>query len=426
MSLRRFVLFLALTLLAGARSASAQLPAPTHPNLTRFGYYFVNEKNGDSTSSVWSYTNIYVAIPSNAADSTATFSQWQSAFNAQLAKATFNHKAIYLGLGGCGITGSCGNGVTWDTILDVAANYWGQVVWVEIAAEENLSTAAMQGRVDLLNAKLAARGLPARSPGAIVTRDEILGGAPGIYAPGLQWVNIEAYLQCSPADCSIQHAGAGAVVADLNNYLAAAKANVANAGKQIFLTGQAYDRNGLWTNMTTLEAAQRPVYWNAYNDSRVIGILMFSYNRAGGTKDHPELRPAHCEMAAAMGVGIGCNYTILTGGSVIGAGGAAASPSGQYVLTYQTDGNFVLYSWGSPVWAINCWPYCSATGLWGYSYQPAGWASIQTDGHLVTYNAYGQPTFASWTNGNPSAYLAIGNDGSLTVRAPTGAVLWSR
>src|SRR5262249_9886641 len=161
--------------LASARSASAQLPAPTNPNLSRFGYYFVNEKNGDDTHAVWSYTNIYVAIPSNAADSTASFATWQAAFNAQLAKATFNHKAIYLGLGGCGITGSCGNGVTWDTILDVAANYWGQVVWVEIASEENLSAAAMQGRVDLLNTKLAARGLGARSPGAIVTRDEILG-----------------------------------------------------------------------------------------------------------------------------------------------------------------------------------------------------------------------------------------------------------
>jgi hypothetical protein len=426
MSMRRLAVLLAATLLASARSASAQLPTPTNPNLARFGYYFVNEKNGDSTSSVWSYTNIYVAIPSNAADSTATFSQWQSAFTAQLDKATFNHKAIYLGLGGCGITGSCGSGVTWDTILDVAANYWNQVVWVEVAAEENLSTADMQARVNLLNTKLAARGLSGRSPGAIFTRDQLLGSAPGVYASGLNWVNIEAYEPCTAADCSIQNASVAAVVADLNAYLATAKNYVANAGKQIFLTGQAYDRNFLWTNMTTLEATQRPVYLNAYNDNSVIGILMFSYNRAGGTKDHPFLRQAHCEIAAAMGIGIGCNYTILTGGSVIGVGGAVASPSGQYVLTYQSDGNFVLYSYGSPVWAINCWFSCSSTGLFGNPYQPAGWGSLQTDGNLVTYNAYGQPTFTSWTNGNPSAYLAIGNDGSLTVRSPTGAVLWSR
>jgi len=79
-----------------------------------------------------------------------------------------------------------------------------------------------------------------------------------------------------------------------------------------------------------------------------------------------------------------------------------------------------------PGWAENCWPNCSSTGLWGNPYEPAGLAVMQTDGHLVTYNAYGQPTWASWTYGNPSAYLAIGDDGSLRVLSPTGSVLWSR
>src|SRR5213592_1359218 len=122
MSVRRLATLLAVTLLTGVRYASAQLPPPTNPNLNRFGYYFVNEKNGDDTAAVWSYTNVYVAIASNAVDTTASFSQWQSAFASQLDKATFNHKAIYLILGECGFPDPCPSGVTWDDILNVAAN----------------------------------------------------------------------------------------------------------------------------------------------------------------------------------------------------------------------------------------------------------------------------------------------------------------
>jgi hypothetical protein len=413
-------------LLTGARYASAQLPAPTNPNLTRFGYYFVNEKNGDDTGSVWAYTNIYVAIPDNVVVSEATFSEWQSAFDAQLNKATFNHKPIYLVMTECGITVfNCASYVTWDNILDVARNYWGQIAWVEVAHEKSRTLADMDWRVSLYNGKAGARGLPGRSLGATISPDDIL-TTDAIYSSGLSWVDIEAYEPCDVTDCSRQNWDTTSLVSDLNNYLYQAKSRVAwTAGKQIFLTGQAYDRL-YWTNMTTLEALQRPVYLNAYNDSSVIGILMFAYNRSGGTKDHPVLKPAHCEIAAAMSIGPGCSFTIRTGGSVINAGSSVASPNGRFVLAYQTDGNLVLYDYGTAIWAINCWYGCSSTGLWGNPYAPGGNATIQTDGNLVTYNAYGQPTFASWTQGNPSAYLAIGDDGSLRVLSPTGSVLWTR
>jgi hypothetical protein len=281
----------------------------------------------------------------------------------------------------------------------------------------------MQGRVNLMNEQIAARSLPGRSLGATIQPGHIMGTG-GIYASGLSFVNIEAYMFCD-ASCSIQNSDVPSLVNELNSYLGQAKSRVATAGKQIFLTGQAYDRNGVWTNMETLEALQRPVYLNAYNDTSVIGIMMFSYNRSGGTKDHPELRPAHCEIAERMGIGPGCGYTTPRAGTIIWPGSSIGSPSGRFQLAYQTDGNFVLYDNWSPVWAINCWPNCSSTGLWGNPFEPAGFAQMQPDGNLVTYNAYLQPTFAS---GSPevSAYLAIGDDGSLRVLGPTGSVLWSR
>jgi|EndMetStandDraft_5_1072996.scaffolds.fasta_scaffold01899_7 hypothetical protein len=405
-------------LLVGARSVSAQLPANTNPNLSRFGYYFVNDKHGDARSTAWAYTNLYVAVPANAADSTASFNDWQTAFNAQLSDATFNHKAIYLILGECGLPFACPSGVTWDNILDVAASYWGQVVWVEIASENNMNRWDMQARVDLFNAKLLAHGLADRSAGAIYQREQIL-TTDGIYAAGLDFVSIEAYV-----DPSLQNNGPAAV-SDLNSYLASAKSRVAGAGKQIVLVGQAYDRNGLWTNMSTLEMLQSPVYLNAYNDWSVVAIMMFSYKRSGGTGDHPNLRQPHCQIAAAMSIGPGCEWTILTGGMRINPNNSVFSPNGFYELKYQTDGNLVLYNFGSPVWAVNCWSSgCSSTGLWGNAYQPAGYATLQTDGNLVTYNSLNQPTFASWTNGWSSAYLGVGNNGTLRVFSPAGAVLW--
>jgi hypothetical protein len=417
MRMRRLAILLAFILVTVVRSAFAQLPANTNPNLSRFGYYFVNDKYGDARSTAWAYTNLYVAVPANVADSSASFGTWQTKFNEQLADATFNHKGIYLILGECGFPDPCPSGVDWDDILDVAANYWSQVLWVEVASENNMNRWDMQARVDLLSTKLSARGLADRPAGAIYQREQIL-TTDGIYAPGLDFVTIEAYVHWS-----FQNDGPGAVN-DLNAYLASAKSRVVGAGKQIILTGQAYDRNGNWTNASTLELLQAPVYLNAYNDWNVVAIMMFSFNRPGGTANYPNLRQPHCQIAAAMSIGPGCEWALLTGGMRLNPGQSLFSPNGFYELKYQTDGNLVLYNFGSPLWAINCWFTCSSTGLWGNAYQPAGYTTLQIDGNLVTYNAFNQPTFASFTNGWSSAYLGVGNNGKIRVFSPAGATLW--
>ncbi len=175
---------LALSLLAIWNSAAfAQMPPPTNPNLVRFGYYFVNEKNGDDTAYVWPYTNLYVAIPSNAA---ADGIDWQARLSEQLNAATVNHKAVYLILGECTeyvavipdpVTHQDCSQYYWDPILDVAQSYWGQVAYVEVAHEPypgNMDTPEqMDTRISTLNTKLAARGLAARPLGAIFNTSQI-------------------------------------------------------------------------------------------------------------------------------------------------------------------------------------------------------------------------------------------------------------
>ena len=90
-----------------------------------------------------------------------------------------------------------------------------------------------------------------------------------------------------------------------------------------------------------------------------------------------------------------------------------ASPSGTYVLRYQSDGNLVIYQrGGGPVWAA------STEG------QPAGHVEMQGDGNLVMYNAFGQPVWASDTWGFPGAYASILDDGHLVIVDGSGVPIW--
>ncbi len=276
----------------------AQLPPPTHSTLTRFGYYFVNERYGDDTAAVWPYTNLYIASAELYDTSPANIANWHIPFAASLQKAVLHHKAILLGMPA---DVPVHPSMTWDAVLDVAQNYWGQVKYVELSHEVDRTPQEMQARIDLFNAKLQARGLAPReisatfSPAQILTTNAIL-------APGLSIAGIEAYMD-GPGDPNPQ-----VNVSLLNAYLVTAKSRVHNAGKKIFLIAQGYDRNGEWTNMTTLEALQRPVYLSAYADSAVEAILVFNYNRQnaqgtiGGTKVHPELQQAHREIGSVLAI----------------------------------------------------------------------------------------------------------------------------
>jgi hypothetical protein len=111
-------------------------------------------------------------------------------------------------------------------------------------------------------------------------------------------------------------------------------------------------------------------------------------------------------------------YNTLTAGQTINRGGAVGSPSGQYTLAYQTDGNLVLYRGSTPVWAINCWPTCRPGA-------PAGHAIMQSDGNFVVYDSSGTAVWWSGTFGS-GAYLAIRDDGGLAVYSSNGATLWHR
>jgi hypothetical protein len=95
------------------------------------------------------------------------------------------------------------------------------------------------------------------------------------------------------------------------------------------------------------------------------------------------------------------------------AGQSMTSSNGRYRLTYQNDGNLVLYDDVAriPLWASN-------TG--GTS---AGQAALQGDGNLVVYDAQLVGRWGSGTAGNPNAHVSLQNDGNLVVYRADGVPL---
>jgi hypothetical protein len=97
-------------------------------------------------------------------------------------------------------------------------------------------------------------------------------------------------------------------------------------------------------------------------------------------------------------------------------GGAVSSASGRYRLTYQTDGNLVLYDMvaGTALWL---------TGTGGSS---PGQAILQTDGNFVVYDGAGTPLWQSHTGGNPGGSMILQEDGNLVIYGSNGQAVWNR
>ncbi|MEQ1909831.1 MAG: M12 family metallo-peptidase [Vicinamibacterales bacterium] len=108
------------------------------------------------------------------------------------------------------------------------------------------------------------------------------------------------------------------------------------------------------------------------------------------------------------------------GGSVqqILPGGSVRSDNGQFSLSYQSDGNLVLYDLyddrdPTVVWASN-------TGG-----TAPGQAIMRSDGNFVVSDASGVERWASDTAGNPNAYFLVRNDGNFVINSSDGQPIWA-
>jgi hypothetical protein len=103
----------------------------------------------------------------------------------------------------------------------------------------------------------------------------------------------------------------------------------------------------------------------------------------------------------------------LRAGDALFEGQTVHSPGGGARLTYQSDGNLVVYRHdGTPLWAS----HTAGTA--------PGSVNMQYDGNLVIYDAGGRPLWASHTGGHDGASLTLQDDGVLVIFGG-GVPLWS-
>jgi hypothetical protein len=87
--------------------------------------------------------------------------------------------------------------------------------------------------------------------------------------------------------------------------------------------------------------------------------------------------------------------------------------AGGYQLTYQSDGNLVLSSGGTPLWNS------------GTHNTSPGFVAMQSDGNLVVYDSGSNPVWWSGTGEHPGAILDIEN-GDMAIRRPSEYSYWSQ
>lgn len=100
-------------------------------------------------------------------------------------------------------------------------------------------------------------------------------------------------------------------------------------------------------------------------------------------------------------------------GEALSSGQSITSTNGRYRLTYQGDGNLVLYVEGRvPLWSSNT------------SGKSVGVCLMESNGNLVIYNAEGQPVWSSNTR-NAGSKLVVQSDGNMVIYDPNGKPVWA-
>lgn len=88
------------------------------------------------------------------------------------------------------------------------------------------------------------------------------------------------------------------------------------------------------------------------------------------------------------------------------------SCDGRFTLSFQGDGNLVLYHGGTPLWASNTPSNAEVVGMQG-------------DGNFVIYGLNGAAIWSTNTHGHPGALLGIQDDGNVVIYTPGGTGIWS-
>lgn len=102
---------------------------------------------------------------------------------------------------------------------------------------------------------------------------------------------------------------------------------------------------------------------------------------------------------------------ILKPGQHLATGESLRSPSRQYVLAMQSDGNLVLYVGKRPLWSSQTHGHGAV-------------AVMAHNGDLVVRSHSGHRLWDSATAGHPGSHLVLQDDGNLVIYTPSGSAPW--
>lgn len=111
-------------------------------------------------------------------------------------------------------------------------------------------------------------------------------------------------------------------------------------------------------------------------------------------------------------------------GQILTAGNSITSANQQFGLSFQYDGNLVLYRNLERNGIYN--DAASLVPLWSTGTHGSPTVCImQEDGDLVIYDKSGSPKWRSGTAGNPGSNLAVQDDGNLVIYRPDYSAAWA-
>ncbi len=115
-----------------------------------------------------------------------------------------------------------------------------------------------------------------------------------------------------------------------------------------------------------------------------------------------------------MNITVSDTVPILQYGQSLKKGDTLIAGGGAYFLSFQNDGNLVLYNKNKkPLWHTKTYD------------QAADRVVLQGDGNLVIYTADNRPVWASWTQGTGHSRLRLQSDGNLVIYRNNGGFTWA-
>jgi len=278
-------------------------PTPTPSPAGRLlgvGYYFtgapqgtVGSRWGDKLAPVLGRVSVVRIDPWDVdADGATDCNVLASRIGAQARQASAAGKGIVLGVGLDNRSGLWSDACL-GPILRAVAPSWNRVRWIEVTDEPSWTRGetilgasgpqqpwrtlgtAVRSATATIKAKISSLGLSPRPLAITYTCEQIMSGDAHT-SPTLDLVGLEGYLP-PPGPASVAE-----VKPALYKMLDAQLPRVP-AGKGVILVQQAYARNCTWDKVETLAALQDATAAYVRERPRVVGVLMFSWQRQSGT-----------------------------------------------------------------------------------------------------------------------------------------------